>query len=173
MSIKYSVRLLNFTFAVILLIVSALFIINLDASMKKIDIFVFLEKNLEEEKVREIGQALKELKEVESVRFSSSDEVVKDWVDNEGRKQLIEIIAENPFPPLFRINLKKSGNIKELHRTASAIKNFNGVKTVEYGGQKTEEAIRKTKRFLVAYVFVFLASLINILNYFFTIKDLS
>lgn len=171
MSIKYSLRLLNFIFAAILLILSSFLIINLNAAVKTVEIFAFLENDLNEEGAREVGKSLKDLKGIKSIRFSPPEETVKIWAKTIGRRNLVKTVGENPFPPLFRIELKKGGSIKNLRRTAAAFQEIKGIKTVEYGGKRTEEAIRRTKRYLFVSVFAFFAALINILNYFFTMKE--
>jgi len=171
MSIKYSLRILNFIFAVIILLLFSFSIINLNTAMKTVELFAFLENRLDEEEIKEVGESLKDLKGIQSIRFSTPEETVKNWAKTIGRRTLLEVVGENPFPPLFWIELKKGGSIKNLRRIASSLQKIKGIKSVEYGGKRTEEAIRRTKRYLFVSVFAFFAALINILNYFFTMKD--
>ncbi len=171
MSIKHSLRLLNLTFAVILLILSSFFIIKLNDSMKGIEIIAFLEDNLDTAGIKEAKQSLEMLKGIKSIDFSNPDETVKKWTETAERKKLLALLDKNPFPPLFRLKLKKAGSLRKLRRTAESLENIPGIKAVEYGGVRTEEAIRRTKRYLFIFVFGFFAALINILDHIFIVKD--
>ena len=167
MSIKYSLRVLNLVFAVTLLILSSFLIIKLNDSMKGIEVVVFLEDNLDTAGIKEARQSLEAFKAIKSIDFSDPDETVKKWAETAERKKLLALLDKNPFPPLFRIKLKKAGSLRRLRRTTESFKNIPGIKAVEYGGSKTEEAIRRTKRYLFIFAFGFFAALINILEHIF------
>ena len=170
MSTKHSLRILNLVFAVILLILSSFFIIKLNGSMKRIEVFVFLEDNLDDGAIKEARQSLEAFKAVKSIDFSCPDDTGKDWAATAERKKLLALLDENPFPPLFRIKLKKAGSIRSLRRTTESFKKIPGIKVVEYGGKRTEGTIRRIKRYLFVFVFGFFAALINILDHLFIFK---
>ena len=170
MSIKHSLRILNLVFAVILLIFSSFFIIKLNDSMKGIEIIAFLEDNLDTAGIKEARQSLEVLKGIKSIDFSNPDETVKKWAETAERKKLLALLDKNPFSPLFRIKPKKAGSLRRLRRTTESLKNIPGIKAVEYGGKRTEEVIRRTKRYLFIFVFGFFAALINILEHLFIFK---
>lgn len=138
--------------------------------MKRIEVFVFLDDKLDNGAIKEIRQSLEAFKAVKSIDFSLPDDTGRNWAATAERKKLLALLAENPFPPLFRIKLKKAGSIRSLRRTTESFKKIPGIKDVEYGGKRTEGAIRRAKRYLFVFVFGFFAALINILDHFFIFK---
>ncbi len=167
MSIKYSLRLLNIITAVVLLIFSSFMIIKLNKAANTIETLVFLKDDLSKEEIEGLKMRLKAFKGIKTIKFSHPDETLKMWTKTIERKKLLEIIDTNPFPPLFRIQLKKGKSLRSLYRMRTTLEQISGIKKVEYGGRRTEEVIKRTQRYLFAFIVAFFAALINILDHVF------
>jgi len=74
---------------------------------QKIEIEIFLEPYLEEPKIREIEQEIKNFTEVQAVEYVSREKAAKRFQDEFGRS-VYEVLEDNPLPPSLVIRLNEN-----------------------------------------------------------------
>lgn len=104
-------------------------------------IYVKLERSIDENAEKEVGNQIKKLKGVESVTYSSKDEELNKLIDKQGKdgKELFESYREdNPLGSAYEVEAKDSTKLASLAKKIQDIPNVN---SVNYGGDSTQSMV--------------------------------
>ena len=104
-------------------------------------IYVKLERSIDENAEKEVGNQIKKLKGVESVTYSSKDEELKKLIDKQGKdgKELFESYREdNPLGSAYEVEAKDPTKLASLAKKIQDIPNVN---SVNYGGDSTQSMV--------------------------------
>ena len=108
-----------------------------------VEISVFLVKDIKDDDRVLLGRELAATKHVESARFVSKEEGLKQlqremgWEDED-----LEVLGDNPLPDAYYVRVDNPGNVDLLART---ITRMEGVETVRYGKDIVEKLFRLTQ----------------------------
>lgn len=109
---------------------------------KDVTIVVFVNREATSEEVDSVGTLIKDLDNVESVKFQSKSEI-KNQMQSES--EIFDSIMENytdETNPLQDTYLVKVKNINSIGETAKEIKTFDKVAVVKYGEGMVEELVK-------------------------------
>ena len=129
-----------------------------------------LSDNLDTDGIQGVRLVLESLKSIRSIQYFSPEETAELWMKDSRKQELIALLEENPFPGFFKIKLRKAKNLKSLHRSVTEFRKIAGVSSVEYGGKVTEEYIRKARRYIFAFLLVFIGSFLNFIDHAFVAR---
>ena len=104
-------------------------------------IYVKLERSIDENAEKEVGNQIKKLKGVGSVTYSSKDEELFKLIDNQGKdgKELFESYREdNPLGSAYEVEAKDPTKLASLAKKIQDIPNVN---SVNYGGDSTQSMV--------------------------------
>lgn len=104
-------------------------------------IYVKLERSIDENAEKEVGNQIKKLKGVESVTYSSKDEELNKLIDKQGKdgKTLFESYREdNPLGSAYEVEAKDPTKLASLAKKIQDIPNVN---SVNYGGDSTQSMV--------------------------------
>ena len=104
-------------------------------------IYVKLERSIDENAEKEVGNQIKKLKGVESVTYSSKDEELNKLIDKQGKdgKELFESYREdNPLGSAYEVEAKDPTKLASLAKKIQDIPNVN---SVNYGGDSTQSMV--------------------------------
>lgn len=119
--------------------VTALSLYNINATVKrlpeKVSMMVYLKDNLSREKMERIMGAVKKNASVETVKYISKDEALKELKTVfKDASYILEGLGENPLHDLVEVRLKGEGAGPETaKRLALEMEKIEGVDDVEYG----------------------------------------
>ena len=104
-------------------------------------IYVKLERSIDENAEKEVGNQIKKLKGVGSVTYSSIDEELNKLIDKQGKdgKTLFESYREdNPLGSAYEVEAKDPTKLASLAKKIQDIPNVN---SVNYGGDSTQSMV--------------------------------
>lgn len=104
-------------------------------------IYVKLERSIDENAEKEVGNQIKKLKGVRSVTYSSKDEELNKLIDKQGKdgKELFESYREdNPLGSAYEVEAKDPTKLASLAKKIQDIPNVN---SVNYGGDSTQSMV--------------------------------
>ena len=104
-------------------------------------IYVKLERSIDENAEKEVGNQIKKLKGVGSVTYSSKDEELNKLIDKQGKdgKELFESYREdNPLGSAYEVEAKDPTKLASLAKKIQDIPNVN---SVNYGGDSTQSMV--------------------------------
>ena len=104
-------------------------------------IYVKLERSIDENAEKEVGNQIKKLKGVGSVTYSSKDEELSKLIDKQGKdgKELFESYREdNPLGSAYEVEAKDPTKLASLAKKIQDIPNVN---SVNYGGDSTQSMV--------------------------------
>ena len=104
-------------------------------------IYVKLERSIDENAEKEVGNQIKKLKGVGSVTYSSKDEELNKLIDKQGKdgKTLFESYREdNPLGSAYEVEAKDPTKLASLAKKIQDIPNVN---SVNYGGDSTQSMV--------------------------------
>ena len=104
-------------------------------------IYVKLERSIDENAEKEVGNQIKKLKGVVSVTYSSKDEELNKLIDKQGKdgKELFESYREdNPLGSAYEVEAKDPTKLASLAKKIQDIPNVN---SVNYGGDSTQSMV--------------------------------
>ena len=104
-------------------------------------IYVKLERSIDENAEKEVGNQIKKLKGVGSVTYSSQDEELNKLIDKQGKdgKELFESYREdNPLGSAYEVEAKDPTKLASLAKKIQDIPNVN---SVNYGGDSTQSMV--------------------------------
>jgi len=133
----------------------------------QVQISVYLQDELKELEVREIGTRITKLPGVTKVTFVGKAEALTRFKQRLGEQQglLAALGDSNPLPNAFEVRVDKPERVKQVATAASQIK---GVETTRFGQEVVEQLFNLTKTIrifgLVLIVFLGLAALFIIVN---------
>lgn len=123
----------------VLLIVLNISNITLITKEKFDEIFVFLEKDIEDEVISQIGKEIRSLDGVLSVGYETKEYALEKMKEEWGEEgDLLEGIKNNPLPNSYIIQLKSVDNAEEV---IEKVKNYTGVEEVRYYKDVIEKLI--------------------------------
>ena len=104
-------------------------------------IYVKLERSIDENAEKEVGNQIKKLKGVGSITYSSKDEELNKLIDKQGKdgKTLFESYREdNPLGSAYEVEAKDPTKLASLAKKIQDIPNVN---SVNYGGDSTQSMV--------------------------------
>ena len=104
-------------------------------------IYVKLERSIDENAEKEVGNQIKKLKCFVSVTYSSKDEELNKLIDKQGKdgKELFESYREdNPLGSAYEVEAKDPTKLASLAKKIQDIPNVN---SVNYGGDSTQSMV--------------------------------
>lgn len=104
-------------------------------------IYVKLERSIDENAEKEVGNQIKKLKGVGFVTYSSKDEELNKLIDKQGKdgKELFESYREdNPLGSAYEVEAKDPTKLASLAKKIQDIPNVN---SVNYGGDSTQSMV--------------------------------
>ncbi|MDD4187949.1 MAG: permease-like cell division protein FtsX [Bacilli bacterium] len=145
---NFSLSMASITCTIITLIlvgVGILFSYNINNITKDIEneltIVILMDKEITEEELVNTEKNLKEVHNVDEVKFISKEEIKNDLVEqNETYAKIVETWEEdeNPLQDSFVITVKE---VKDINETATTIKNLDKVGLVKYGESMVNDLI--------------------------------
>lgn len=133
----------------------------------QVQISVYLQDNMTDREMREVGTRITKLPGVIQVMFVSKDEALERFKERLGEQQgILAALGEtNPLPNAFEVKVDKPERVKPV---AEAIGQFKGVENAKFGQEVVEHLFNLTKMMrifgLVLIVFLALAALFIISN---------
>lgn len=154
------------TIAAGLIIISVSFLVlyNVDIATKKLpekfSMIVYLDNNLQKDRLEPIMDSFRKKKPVLSVRYISKDEAMKELKSSlKNSAYILEGLEENPLPDSLEIKLRQeaveAGTAQQLAGEALKIK---GVKEVDYG-EKFLSTLNSIKKAFKTIGLIFVAVL--------------
>jgi len=123
--------------------VLALNVQDISANIEEgVRIYVKLERSIDENAEKEVGNQIKKLKGVGSVTYSSKDEELTKLIDKQGKdgKELFESYREdNPLGSAYEVEAKDPTKLASLAKKIQDIPNVN---SVNYGGDSTQSMVK-------------------------------
>lgn len=115
----------------------------LDFEGKVDDIIVYMERGSEQEKIDLVEKTLKENTYVKTVKFKSSEEGLKEYLDtiNEEDGYLLEGM-ESAIPASFVVKLKE---IDDVQKFIAEVKDLDGVNNIDYYKEQIEKIVKISK----------------------------
>jgi len=138
------------TVAICILILGIAILIGINASSflnrleSDIEIVAFLDKELTESQIADIGQQLKELDGIQTVDFVSKEEALQMLQENLGGKEydLEETLGDNPLPATYEIKAQDPHDVPDI---AAEVEKIYGIYKVNYGQVRVEKLFNVTK----------------------------
>ncbi|MBC7075901.1 MAG: ABC transporter permease [Syntrophomonadaceae bacterium] len=138
------------TVAICILILGIAILIGINASSflnrleSDIEIVAFLDKELTESQIADIGQQLKELDGIQTVDFVSKEEALQMLQENLGGKEydLEETLGDNPLPATYEIKAQDPHDVPDI---AAEVEKIYGIYKVNYGQGIVEKLFNVTK----------------------------
>lgn len=133
----------------------------------QVQISVYLQDNMTDREMREVGTRITKLPGVIQVMFVSKDEALERFKERLGEQQgILAALGEtNPLPNAFEVKVDKPERVKPV---AEAIGQFKGVENAKFGQEVVEHLFNLTKMMrifgLVLIIFLALAALFIISN---------
>ena len=133
----------------------------------QVQITVYLQDNMNDRDMREIGTRITKLAGVNQVLFTDKDEALERFRDRLGQQQgLLAALGDtNPLPNSFEVRVDKPEQVKP---TAQAIAEMKGVENAKFGQEIIEQLFQLTKMLrifgLMLIIFLALAALFIIAN---------
>jgi cell division transport system permease protein len=133
----------------------------------QVEISVYLQDNLTDREMREVGTRITRLEGVTQVMFVSKDEAMERFRQRLGEQQgiLAALGDTNPLPNAFEVRVDRPENVKPV---AQAIGQLKGVENAKFGQEVIEHLFNLTRMMrifgLVLIVFLALAALFIISN---------
>lgn len=122
--------------------VLALNVQDISANIEEgVRIYVKLERSIDENAEKEVGNQIKQIKGVGKVTYSSKDEELNKLIDKQGEdgKALFESYREdNPLGSAYEVEAKDPTKLASL---AKKIKDIPNVNSVNYGGDSTQSMV--------------------------------
>lgn len=122
--------------------VLALNVQDISANIEEgVRIYVKLERSIDENAEKEVGEQIKQLKGVASATYSSKDDELSKLIDKQGEdgKELFESYREdNPLGAAYEVEAKDPTKLASL---AKKIKDIPNVNSVNYGGDSTQSMV--------------------------------
>lgn len=122
--------------------VLALNVQDISANIEEgVRIYVKLERSIDENAEKEVGEQIKQIKGVASATYSSKDEELSKLIDKQGEdgKELFESYREdNPLGAAYEVEAKDPTKLASL---AKKIKDIPNVNSVNYGGDSTQSMV--------------------------------
>ena len=88
---------------------------------------VYMEDNASDELVTQVGEKIKDLKNVTEVSFFAKEDAIKDYKDVLGDKVFAEMENDNPLPDAYKVTV---GDLAKYDETVKSISAIEGVATV-------------------------------------------
>lgn len=132
---------------------------NMASSLEsQVQISVYLEDGLEDERIESIGAELKAMQGVEEVAYISKAEAMQRFKERLGDQQsLLDALGDsNPLPNAYEVRLKQPELVKSA---AETIGKFEGVESAKFGQDVVEQLFQLTKmiRIFGSIIILFLA----------------
>lgn len=122
--------------------VLALNVQDISANIEEgVRIYVKLERSIDENAEKEVGEQIKQIKGVASATYSSKDDELSKLIDKQGEdgKELFESYREdNPLGAAYEVEAKDPTQLASL---AKKIKDIPNVNSVNYGGDSTQSMV--------------------------------
>lgn len=141
---------------------------NMASSLEsEVQISVYLEDDLSDEATAEIGEKIKAMQGIESMKFVTKDEALQRFRERLGDQQtLLEALDDsNPLPNAYEVSLKQPEMVKTA---AAAIGQIEGVESAKFGQDVIDQLFELTKLIrifgLIIIVFLALATVFIISN---------
>lgn len=103
-----------------------------DSLESQVEISVYLEDDISEEKIEDIGDKLREMQGLESVEYVSKAEAIENFRERLGEQShiLTALGSDNPLPNSYKVRAR----VPSLVATAAkVIRQFDGVEEARYG----------------------------------------
>lgn len=124
----------------------------------QVQVNVYLEDELSDEEMKEIGDQIRKLPDIEEISFIDKAAAMERLKERLGDQQsLLEALEDsNPLPNSFEVKLKQPELVKD---TAKAVSAFEGVESATYGQDIVEKLFELTRmvRIVGFFIIVFLA----------------
>ena len=132
----------------------------------QVQISIYLQDNLSEREMREIGTRITKIPGVTQVLFVNKDEAMKRFKERLGDQQgLLSALDANPLPNAFEVKVDKPENVKPVAQAAGELK---GVENAKFGQGVVEHLFALTKMMrifgLILIIFLAMAALFIISN---------
>lgn len=122
--------------------VLALNVQDISANIEEgVRIYVKLERSIDENAEKEVGEQIRQIKGVASATYSSKDDELSKLIDKQGEdgKELFESYREdNPLGAAYEVEAKDPTKLASL---AKKIKDIPNVNSVNYGGDSTQSMV--------------------------------
>lgn len=123
--------------------VLALNVQDISANIEEgVRIYVKLERNIDEEAEKAVGEQILAIKGVKTATYSSKDDELTKLIEKQGEdgKELFESYREdNPLGAAYEVKVNDSDKIAEVAEKIESIENVN---TVNYGGESTQSMVK-------------------------------
>lgn len=157
------------TITLILVSIAILVSYNINNVTKKLEneltIVVYLERETTPEQATQLGDILKQIKNVDEVTFKSKDEWKFEMENYSATlNSTLTYLTENPLLDSYIVKVK---NVKNLRKTADKIREFEIVRTAEYGEGTVDrivgifDTVKEITLVIVAALILVTAFLIN------------
>jgi cell division transport system permease protein len=116
-----------------------LFLYNLNIVLEKlssdVEVILYLNNNIDERRIEDIINYVKNLKETKEVIYISKDEALQLLKKNlKGYKGILAGLSTNPLPPSIEIKLKRNfRNYEGIKNFVSNMKHYKEINDIEYG----------------------------------------
>lgn len=124
----------------------------------QVQVNVYLEDELSDEEMKEIGDQIRKLPDIEEISFVDKAAAMDRLKERLGDQQsLLDALEDsNPLPNSFEVKLKQPELVKDTAKTVSA---FEGVESATYGQDIVEKLFELTRmvRIVGFFIIVFLA----------------
>lgn len=134
---NFSLSLASISCTAVTLILVAIALLvtdNVNSITKDIEdvltILAFVDTSATKEDIDSLEKQIKELGNVEEVRYDSNDKIKDDVMKHEDLKEILETLETNPIRSTFVISVK---DIKKIEETAKSVKEMNKIYSVKYG----------------------------------------
>jgi hypothetical protein len=131
--IRYLTNFILYFILVFFLVFYFLFFLNLrnegENLAKKIELVVFLKDGLSSEIIAQLGENLRQTKNVKDVFYTSKDEALKQLLGNPVIKEGVTLLKENPLPASFTV-YPQSFEEKEISELREHLSSLSGVEKV-------------------------------------------
>lgn len=114
-----AVMVVTLTIVLFSLLANATFGHTLDQITSKIDVSVYLKDTVTDDQRKDLINDIKDLPNVESVRFISKDEVLKKYLqDNAGNAELLSAVSQtdNPLPATIQIKPRDLNKLEDIKK---------------------------------------------------------
>lgn len=132
----------------------------------QVQISIYLQDNLSEREMREIGTRITKIPGVTQVLFVNKDEAMERFKERLGDQQgLLSALDANPLPNAFEVKVDKPESVKPVAQAAGELK---GVENAKFGQGVVEHLFALTKMMrifgLILIIFLAMAALFIISN---------
>lgn len=138
-----AVMVITLTIVLFSMVTNATMTHTIDDISSKIDVSVYLNDDVTEEQGRYLSQKLRQLSNVESVRYLTKDEALKRYIEQNADNQTLATaasITDNPIPATIIIKPRELGKISEIQAflTADGRENLQTEGSPSYSGDRQE-----------------------------------